>query len=1688
MSPLMSFPGKPAPPRSGRAWKVVLLAFLLSTGVVGFQLGIDALFGRAGGGLAHAPRDMLFSVPAALAAAWLGLRFAPRHDPDRPAGLVAALNPAPLASLLFMVLFVPTAVLGGFFTGSSAVDPLAASPGLSAQALRSLSDALIGQVAALPLLLVALLLIGQSGATTRRLGRQRAFRLASVAASLALVGYFFSSGASAVAAVGPMSQATTTATSSQPCSSASNAPRDTFNISAINVNMPLNRYGTHDPNGFMYVLNSQISAVRAEEASQQVSSGLQGGDAIQPLVIRAHEGDCVTVNLTNATTFGVQAADNAAAQLTQTPPQNVAWNVDGLPAVNSAANVSSDVGNNADNTAAPGKTVSYTVYMDPALGEGSHVFHSTGDYRQTQAHGLFGALIEEPTGSQFLDPHTNKPEQSGWDAVIQMPSGSTEGVEGAPEPSFREFALLFHEIGDEDYREILEPSSATCQTAIPGANAAEEEVPTAAGCEVPFVDPFSGAYRPCSKAINYRSECFFERELVQQEHGFTPDEAQDYSSYTNGDMATPRPELYLGDPYKIRLINAGSEMGHVFHEHGGAIRWLRNPGADNPDLAGGLEKHPANTKKSIRLDSQTIEPGESYTLETECGAGGCQQSPGDFLYHCHIAAHYDAGMVGFIRVFNTQQAELATLPGRTAPPAAVNSAGLIGKVVEGKTVVPQSQLTDPSTQVSLESLVENQLPPQGVPVNQEDSTVYNWQKGGTATAPVYLNEPEDTTTWANYTAPNPGQRDQILFDPANGRLAYPLLQPHLGQRPPFTPNGHSGAPYLGDTGSSTRPDGLCPANAPVDHFNITAISVPIQETQDGATDNNGEIFVLNEDKAATLNGTKTPNPLAVRANSGDCIAVTLTNELTNTQDKTNGVSPAPDVNVFDEVNIHIHFVQFDLQGSDGVITGDNFETAVRPDFSTPAAPVAGETTLTAAAPAGATQIQVASTSGLVPGVSVEVGQGETDTEIATKITAINGNTLTLDKPLQNAHASGERTGVEFVQYRWYADSQNGTVFFHDHVDALHSWGHGLFGALIEEPPGSTYHDSVTGAPIRSGPIADIYTKGSAGFGEQGDFREFVLWQHEGIRSSGSSQGCEMSSFNLRSAPLIDRDPNTHNATPPAGAEVPDGVGNYNMGAEAGFPACTAIGSSNDPYVFSSVAHGDPETPLLKAYVNDPVVIRQVGLDEQVGDLRITGHRFAEESFNPNGVLTDAGTAGISEKMDYVLDGGAGQFPGDYLYYSGRSLELESGAWGIFRVMNTLHTSGVNALEPLPDRTAPPSGPGFPTLTDTGQAPPAAPSDSGSVCPSSAPVRSYNVSTFNGITLDKGQPGQSNAAAGGSWATMYALTSDEAAIKAGTKPAVPLVIRANAGDCLKVTLHNDLPTDNFTWTWGSGSTRAGLNIGNVRYNPQTSYGAAIGYDPDSSVAPGGSRTYVYYVDKELGTNLMLNLANESSWRAGAYGALIAEPAGSVYLDPFTGKPISSGLFADIFPGNGSPFREYTSIFSDREPEMGHNVMPYPTDFPFTYLDYNQQSLAQTEGDPTTDPPLWQQKSDSVMGGDPATPLFEAYAGDPVRWRVANAAGDDFISFQVAGHSFPLDHGLAGSQIIEARALGGGETFDAFLVNGAGGATGATGDYEYNMGREPTIKSGDWGIMRVLPGGSNAPVSQGSLLPLTPTTTS
>ncbi len=387
-----------------------------------------------------------------------------------------------------------------------------------------------------------------------------------------------------------------------------------------------------------------------------------------------------------------------------------------------------------------------------------------------------------------------------------------------------------------------------------------------------MVDNFTAAYRPCSKAINYRSECFFERELTQQQHGFTPDEADDYGSYANGDMATPRPEMYVGDPYKIRLINAGSEMGHVFHEHGGAIRWLRNPGAANPDIAGGLEKNPAGhqgvdqTRLADDRAGRVLRPGDRVRRRRL--PAGRRRLPVP-LPHRRSLRRRDGGLHPGVR-------HRAVRAWPRSPAARPSPGGHLGRPdrqghrgQDRRPAGPADRPEHPGLAARAWSRASSRRRASGL--NAQDATVWNWAKSGTADAPVYLGEPEDTTSWADYTAPNPGQRPQIMFDPSNGRYAWPLLQPHLGERPPFSPNGHGGAPWLGPTASSTRPDGLCPASAPVRHLQHHRHHRPHPGQTNGgskrqrepktppAVDPNGELFVLNQDKAAC--GERQPSRL-----------------------------------------------------------------------------------------------------------------------------------------------------------------------------------------------------------------------------------------------------------------------------------------------------------------------------------------------------------------------------------------------------------------------------------------------------------------------------------------------------------------------------------------------------------------------------------------------------------------------------------------------------------------------------------------------------------------------------------------------------------------------------------------------------------------------------------------------------------
>jgi FtsP/CotA-like multicopper oxidase with cupredoxin domain len=991
-----------------------------------------------------------------------------------------------------------------------------------------------------------------------------------------------------------------------------------YRVAAVNVEITLNRFLDYDPKGRMYVLEEELQRVRQEEARNRearagtgdpaISRGLQD-DAIQPLTIRVNQGECLRVALRN----GLDNNEPASFHL---HGSSLSVTATGAPAL--AAN--------PDATASPGAVVIYEWGVSEYEPESTHYFHSHGNTRLQTAHGLFGAVIVEPRGSRHLDPVKGQPLSSGWAAIIQDPRGS----------AFREFALYYHEVGNERYRHLNRQ-----------------------GAQVVQVDPYTSAYRPGDRAMNYRSEPFMNRLALQQRTVGRFDKSAAYSSYGFGDPATPIARSYLGDPVKQRVVHGGSEVFHVHHVHGGSIRWRRQPGAELTGFDRGLDKYPPLLPQATeRIDSQAIGPSETYDVEHECGSGGCQQGAGDYLVHCHAAHHYLAGMWMIWRVYNTRAdaglsldglPPLAELPDRAGwMDMAVTSRELVGRTVDWKGKAFQI------TQENLGTWVERLLPPRGVPRGY-DASVLDWVREGD----VYLNEPETDQSWLGYRSATPKSRPPLYFDPRTGKLAYPFLRPHLAKRPPFAPN-HSPAPFLEPMQGGTDPPApgenglwsLCPEGTIRRQFTVHAITLPVPLNQKARLlDPSGQLYVLKEEEEAVRADNARKVPLAIRANAGeDCVDILFKSELPDSRE--NGF--------FSKVNIHVHFAQFDIQGSDGVTTGFNYEQSVRP-FATE-----GEA-LTAPAAAGTTWVHVSSTERFQPGVLVGVGMDQDRTFEVKRVLEVRESTLVFDEPLRYPHAAGEVVSTEFVRYRYYPDVQFGTAYFHDHVDALTSWKHGLFGALIAEPPGSTYHDPRTGVEIRSGPVADIHTASVVSADVVGSFRELVLFIQDDniITRLGNSSG---SSYNLRVEPL---------------------------GARGRAP----------PEPFNSTVYGDPETPVLEAQVGDPVVVRTlVAGTNDVHTWHLDGHWFRIEPYSLTSPPVNTVHLGISERFDLVIPraGGPQGRPGDYLYHSGRIFKLREGSWGLLRV----HPPGASdALRPLPGREATP--------------PPA-----GGLCPEEAPRKTF----------------------------------------------------------------------------------------------------------------------------------------------------------------------------------------------------------------------------------------------------------------------------------------------------------------------------------------------------------------------------
>ncbi len=650
---------------------------------------------------------------------------------------------------------------------------------------------------------------------------------------------------------------------------------------------------------------------------------------------------------------------------------------------------------------------------------------------------------------------------------------------------------------------------------------------------------------------------------------------------------------------------------------------------------------------------------------------------------------------------------------------------------------------------------------------------------------------------------------------------------------------------------------------------------------------------------------------------------------------------------------------------------------------------------------------------------------------------------------------------ETIIERFYANEELHTVFFHDHLFANSHQQHGVFGALIIEPTNSTFHDIHTGEKIQSGTKAVIRkSDGSA-------FREFALFVHD---------------FAL----LFDKSGKPLNPPPVPGSDQDPGVMGINYRAE---PLRERLGKNDDPaYIFSSTDHKDPATPILETYPGDDMVIRLVdGAHEEQHAFNIVGMAWRRELNDKLSPYAASQTIGISEVFNLRIDDPYGS--GDYLYYFGGIDDVWLGLWGIIRA----YDKPQKALLPLgkgKESTPPPLQPG-----------------------KGAVIRKYEIAVIQ-KDIKYNQYGDHDPDG-----LLFVPYKEMQHVLSGKVQPKPLILRANVGDWIEVTLHNEInvPVPYYDYPIvpldkeHRPSNRVSINPQFLKYDNIKYSGVNVGFNKeDQTVGPGETKKYLWYADKEYGTCGLQSFGDLRNHRYhGLFGAIIIEPQGAKWykykylihgdyeeqviitaskiksyrefvvfiqngirmLDS-EGKLVKTAGEAEMDPGPGheGPGHEGPGHGEPGHGEPGHGEPEQEEPGAHDNVDaedtgekgYNYRS-ERFYHRLKKDNKIWKVFS-SKIHGDPATPVFKACCGERVIFRTLMPADKPRnVGFGIHGHMWREQQKDPMSRVIPLQgAISIGSVYNMELVDGAS----CPGDYLYRSGTlKWDVESGMWGIFRV-----------------------
>ena len=620
--------------------------------------------------------------------------------------------------------------------------------------------------------------------------------------------------------------------------------------------------------------------------------------------------------------------------------------------------------------------------------------------------------------------------------------------------------------------------------------------------------------------------------------------------------------------------------------------------------------------------------------------------------------------------------------------------------------------------------------------------------------------------------------------------------------------------------------------------------------------------------------------------------------------------------------------------------------------------------------------------------------------------------------------------------------------------------------------------------------------------------------------------------------------------------------------------------------------GDPATPLLLAYEGDKVQLRLIqGGQEENHVFTMHGVKWLSQPGSASSGWMNGQQIGISEHFEFEVQvaSPSPQQPTDYLYYSSATDNLWDGQWGLLRAFPSVKHGTTTppeqpGLKPLPSNLL--------GLSSSKPSQDPCPDQDGHLSVARHAVAAWRVRDLLARLPAKSLVYNERFKLDDPNAIVFVRAEDEAAYRAGSKRIEPLVLRAKAGECIKVALYNRIPEEavdgplpypepdagltpeqrarnqeardswsfnmippivrGFNFNQVRMSRNVALHAQLVGVNSHVSDGAHVGTNRDSTAKPcidcrhdldilgaGGLEelvskpaaqgglpqlapmVYTWYAGHfskdgkaapvefgAIGLRDMADVVKHSSH--GAIGSLVVEPQCSV-TTPDVGmnasatvvhwEPKKIGGLAQCGPqpAGAQRFREFVLMYQD-DLSLHQNGSAMANlrngddaeDSGQKAFNYRTEPLwARLGADPGSTPDEMSNYDfanvlSSATHGDPATPIFTAKVGVPVRFRVVHPGGHPRNhAFAVAGHDWivnpwncPLvpkagdcESNTLGWNRFSANRIGVfggiGPARHLNILTRAGGQFQVPGDYLYRTQEGFMFGGGLWGIFRVEP---------------------